>query len=79
MLRSVLMSAALALGLATAANAGIAPAPLGVTDSSVIKVAEGCGPGRWRGPGGLCHPYAVHRACPGGYRLGPDGRRCYPL
>ena len=79
MVRSIVLSAALAFGLATAASAGIAPAPVGSAEGLVVKVAEGCGPGWWRGPNGRCHPYAVRRACPAGYRLGPDGKRCWPL
>jgi hypothetical protein len=78
MIRSLALTASLALGLATAANAAvIAPTPA-VPNTSIIKVAEGCGPGWWRGPGGRCHPFAVGRACPPGYHLGPEGRRCWP-
>jgi hypothetical protein len=78
MLRSIVLSAALAFGLATAANAGIAPAPIGGSKNLIVKVAEGCGPGWWRGPGGKCHPMATGRACPPGYHLGPEGKRCWP-
>ena len=45
MIRSIILGAALAFGLAAAASAGIAPAPIGKTDSLVVKIAEGCGPG----------------------------------
>lgn len=78
MFRSIVLSAVLAFGLATAASAGIAPAPVEPVGNSVIKVAEGCGPGFWRGPEGHCHPMAVNRACPRGYHLGPEGKRCWP-
>jgi hypothetical protein len=78
MIKTTLLSAALAFGIATAASAGIAPAPIGNTSSPIVKVAEGCGPGFWRGPGGRCHPFAVGRACPPGYHLGPEGKRCWP-
>jgi len=77
MVRSILLSSALALGLATAANAGITPAPLS-SDAVVIKVAEGCWLGWWRAPDGRCHPMARNRWCPIGYHLGPEGRRCWP-
>jgi hypothetical protein len=77
MVRSILLSAVLTLGLATAASAGITPAPIG-SGSVIIKVAEGCGPGFWRGPQGHCHPMAVGRACPPGYHLGPEHKRCWP-
>jgi hypothetical protein len=73
-----LLAAALALGLATAAGAAVIPAPTGNGDGVVVKVAEGCGPGFWRGPYGHCHPFAVNRACPPGYHLGRLGRRCWP-
>ena len=78
MVRSIVLSAALAFGLATAANASVAPAPVGGGQSLIVKVAEGCGAGFWRGPGGKCHPMAMHHACPAGYHLGPDGKRCWP-
>ena len=40
MTRTLLLGAALAFGLATAPNAGIAPAPVGKTESLVSKVAD---------------------------------------
>lgn len=71
------LAAMLVLGLGTAASAAIKPAQ--IADGAVItKVAEGCGEGFWRGPHGRCHPMAVNRACPRGYHLGPEGRRCWP-
>ena len=78
MVRSIVLSAALVFGLATATSAGFTPVPVGNSDSLVIKVAEGCGPGWWRGPEGHCHPMAVNRACPPGYHLGPEGKKCWP-
>jgi hypothetical protein len=72
------LSIALVFSLATAADATVMPAPIAVADSAIVKVAEGCGPGWWRGPGGRCHPFAAGRACPWGYHLGPWGRRCWP-
>jgi hypothetical protein len=78
MVRSLILSAALAMGLATAASAAVMPHQIGSSDGSIIRVAEGCGPGWWRGPGGKCHPMANNRACPRGYHLGPEGERCWP-
>ena len=78
MVRSIVLSAALTFGLAATASAGMTPAPIGKADSSIVKVAEGCGPGYWRGPAGHCHPFAVGRACPPGYHLGPEGKKCWP-
>jgi hypothetical protein len=77
-MKMMILGTAMTLCLATAAGAGVIPAPLGNDDSVVIKVAEGCGPGYWRGPAGRCHPFAMNRACPPGYHLGPEGRRCWP-
>ena len=78
MIKTLILSGALAIGLATAAGAGIAYTPIQKSDSLIVKVAEGCGAGFWRGPGGRCHPFAVHRACPPGYHVGPEGKRCWP-
>jgi hypothetical protein len=78
MIRSPILGAALAMGIATIANAGFAPNAIEKPDGSVIRVAEGCGPGWWRGPEGRCHPMARGRACPRGYHLGPEGGRCWP-
>jgi hypothetical protein len=78
MIRTVFLATALAFGLATVASATVTQAPVGNAKGSVVKVAEGCGPGFWRGPGGRCHPMAMGRACPPGYHLGPEGKRCWP-
>ena len=72
------LGAALAFGLATAAGAAVTPVLSSKAGSNVITVAEGCGPGWWRGPGGRCHPMYNGRACPPGYHLGPERRRCHP-
>lgn len=78
MIRSVILGAALAVGFATVASAGFAPNTIGNSSTPIVKVAEGCGPGMWRGPGGRCHPMARNRACPPGYHLGPKAERCWP-
>jgi hypothetical protein len=78
MMKSVLLGAAVAIGLATGGYAAMAPAPIGRVGSAIVGIAEGCGPGFWRGPGGRCHPMAMGRACPRGYHLGPERRRCWP-
>jgi hypothetical protein len=79
MVRSIVLGATFTfvVGLATVANAGVI-APVGKADSLITRVAEGCGPGWWRGPGGRCHPMFNGRACPPGYHLGPERRRCWP-
>ena len=78
MMRTIALTAALAFGLATASQATMMPVPVEHDSGLTIKVAEGCGPGFWRGPMGACHPFAVHRACPPGFHLGPEGKRCWP-
>jgi hypothetical protein len=78
MTKSLLLAGLVALGLATAAGAGVFPVQRHNADGPVITVAEGCGPGWWRGPGGRCHPMFNGRACPPGYHLGPERRRCWP-
>jgi hypothetical protein len=77
-IKTIIVSASLAFGFVGAANAGMMPAPIGVAGSAIVKVAEGCGPGFWRGPGGHCHPMFDGRACPPGYHLGAERRRCWP-
>ncbi len=62
--------------MAPAAAAMTVPQP--PAREAIVRIAEGCGPGFWRGPGGYCHPFAAGRACPVGYHLGPEGGRCWP-
>jgi hypothetical protein len=57
-----------------AASIAIAPAQSIATASNVLKIADGCGRGRYRGPGGACHWYG-RGPYPGGY-WGPR-RRCW--
>jgi hypothetical protein len=77
MLKSVALGAMLMLGVATVSNAAILPVPTDVSGEGVLKVAQGCGPGGWRGPYGHCHwgggPGPYYGAAPGwGY-----GRHCW--
>ena len=74
---TTVLCAAVAAISTTAVYAMSVPAPA-TTAGTVIKIAEGCGPGFWRGPGGHCPPFAVGRACPVGYHLGPEGHKCWP-
>jgi opacity protein-like surface antigen len=78
-MKAIYLGAALAFGLASAAvAAGVTPVPTSPGASNVITVAEGCGPGMWRGEHGHCHPMFNGRACPRGYHLGPNRHRCHP-
>jgi len=76
--RTIILASVIALGAASSANATVMTAPMGASNNAIVKVAEGCGRGEWRGPGGRCHPFATGRRCPRGYHIGPQGRRCHP-
>jgi len=86
MVRALVLSAALAFGLASAASAAMPPAPVVGADPAIVKVAEGCGADRWRDPSGHCHWFhtggaslrGTHFACPPGMHVGPEGHRCWP-
>ena len=45
------------LGAAVAARATIPQAVPQPSDDPVVLVADGCGPGWYRGPGGACHRF----------------------
>lgn len=77
MIVKTILGGLLALGLTASAQAAMV-APSLERGPAVTLVAEGCGPGFWRGPGGRCHPMAMGRVCPRGYHLGPEGHRCWP-
>ena len=78
MTKTLLLAATLALGFAGAAVAGMPVQQSAPNSSLVTRVAERCGPGFWRGPRGVCHPMFNGRACPPGYHLGPERKRCWP-
>jgi hypothetical protein len=77
MTRTLLLATTLALGFAGAACAGI-PVQQSKPGSLITQVAERCGAGWWRDEFGRCHPMFNGRACPPGYHLGPERRRCHP-
>ena len=77
MFARLILGALLALGMAVSAQAAMIAPPV-ERGPAVTLVAEGCGPGWWRGPAGRCHPMAMGRACPRGYHLDPEGHRCWP-
>jgi hypothetical protein len=72
-----ILGALLALGVTASAQAAMIAPPID-KGPALTLVAEGCGPGWWRGPAGHCHPMAMGRVCPRGYHLGPEGHRCWP-
>lgn len=74
----LLAASVLALGLGIAgvsASQAMPVAPIAPSQVEVIQVAQGCGPGMHRGPGGFCRPLY---SCPPGWHPGPYGKRCYP-
>jgi hypothetical protein len=78
MIRTLVMGTALAFSFVTASSAAITTVPPLRSSDLTVRVAEGCGPGFWRGPVGRCHPFATGRLCPPGYHIGREGRRCWP-
>jgi hypothetical protein len=77
MIAKTILGGLFALGFAVSAQAAMI-APPAPSEPTIVRVAEGCGPGWWRGPNGHCHPMAMNRVCPPGYHLGPEGQRCWP-
>ena len=87
MLRTILLTATLALGGMGAAHAFAPGAPPGVPgpvlpgDGAVVPVSGGCGPYAFRDGYGYCRPirpgYRPH-VCPPYFHLGVDGFRCWP-
>ena len=88
---------ALFIGLAVSGNASAQEVILsgnGTTANNpyLTLVADGCGWGWYRGPGGACHrfgrgpyPWGYYtpapyqwNPCPPGYHLGAGGQRCWP-
>jgi hypothetical protein len=45
------------LGAASTADAAIATAPFAGSNGAIELVADGCGAGWYRGPGGACHRF----------------------
>ena len=62
-----------ALPLTIIASRSLAMPISSPTDGSslIVRVADGCGPGRYRGPGGACHPFGRGPYPDGDYGPGP--------
>lgn len=75
--RAVLLGAAfLATSLMSAGIANAMPLAPVASDTDIIAVAGGCGPGFHRGPYGGCRQNYANpgaHACPRGYHIGPGG------
>ncbi len=73
-----LIAAAIIAGAGVIAAASSQAMPLGPVHqeevTGVIKVIEGCGPGRHRGPYGHCRP---RFSCPWGWHPGRYGWHCF--
>jgi len=67
------------MGLASGANAAPAAPASGLAGSGLVEhVAEGCGPGFFRGPRGVCRPMRGGYGRPAfGPRPGYGPRRCW--
>jgi hypothetical protein len=77
MLMKLLAASAFAVGLGLMTVSAQAM-PVYQTDkpasNEIIRVAQGCGPGFHRGPGGACRPLYN---CPPGWHTGPYGKKCF--
>jgi hypothetical protein len=77
----ILAASAIALGLGlfgldavqAMPLASVAPVVDQAASGDIILVAQGCGPGFHRGPGGACRPLYN---CPPGWHTGPYGKVC---
>ena len=78
-----LATALAAAGSISGAKAAATILPGGAVNGPIVLVEGGCGPDYHRGPDGYCHPNWREwqngwRACPPGYHLGREERRCWP-
>jgi hypothetical protein len=79
-MRKTVVIAASVLGLSALPLMPANAMPIGNgvdTPSLTIQVADGCGPGRYRGPGGACHVYG-RGPFPGGYYTNSRWNGCPP-
>jgi hypothetical protein len=74
----IIAASAFAIGLGLMAVSTSQAMPISPVDKSasneIIRVAQGCGPGMHRGPGGMCRPLYN---CPPGWHTGPYGKECF--
>jgi hypothetical protein len=73
----------LATALAVPASAAVSIVPGSTVTNPTILVEGGCGRDYHRGEDGRCRPNWREweqgwRACPPGWHLGHEGRRCWP-
>jgi hypothetical protein len=73
---AILTFAAFAVASTSSQAMPVASAP--GFSTNIVHVADGCGQGRYRGPGGACHRFG-HGPYPGGYFAGSHrGEGCGP-
>ncbi len=80
MKRLVLATAVTVAAMAAGMTAQAMPIPLASQqDTSIVRIADGCGPGGHRDGFGRCVPNyrRFYRGCPPGFHLNPYGR-CRP-
>ena len=63
---NVAVGAAVLVLSVSSANAFGVSAPLSASTEQVVPVAQGCGPGWWRGPWGHCRDTPYYGPLPGG-------------
>ena len=74
MQKAIALVFASTLGLSSIAAGAMPIGTIGGADNAAItKVAQDCGPGMHRGPGGVCRPLYT---CPPGWHTGPHGKVC---
>jgi hypothetical protein len=78
------LAAALGVGSLMAPTQAAPVLPLGHASSPIVRVEGGCGDGWHRSGDGYCYRnyqsrdyYGNRRACPPGWHLGEEGRRCW--
>lgn len=76
-LLGALAGATLAALLAVPASAAPLSPSLPTPQAEIIPVAQGCGPGFWRGPWGGCRDTPYRGPLPGGGFAGPVGAPVY--
>ena len=76
-LLGALAGAALAALMAVPAGAAPLAVPLPMPKAEIVPVAQGCGPGYWRGPWGGCRDTPYSGPLPGGGYAAPYGAPVY--
>lgn len=73
MMRALITAGIVAITTYSAQALPLALPDIGASDTAVIPVAQGCGPGGWRGPWGGCRYTPYVGPLPGGGWANPPG------